>query len=422
VAIRKFDARTMAEGMRLVRETVGPDAMILQSLRRNGRVELYVETQVPAPAKAKAEALHVEPLQSKTTQPQASRSAAADQQFSRPQSSVRRQVDTDLGSQRGLDSMASLAPLAVEAPAVRGPTDPLDFSSFDEILQSIRNEVPGDQDASVRTDPITGKANIKAVIERLQLEPTLAAHLAPCRRIDELIESLAAQINVVDESKPPRGIKAFVGPAGSGKTTTLTKLVTRHVMQFGADSIAIVGCDRIRAGAQEQLSKVAVLLQVPFLQVSAKCSLAQALNKLSHCQLIMIDMPGISMRAPELAAELACLDDSGFEIDRYLTLQANLQAEVMQLAVSVYGVKNRTQVILTKLDESCNLGPALDLLATTRLPLAYLTDGPHVPEDLMAARAKPMIQQALALLRGKFAKQPINDLTNRGGTEMVSGL
>jgi flagellar biosynthesis protein FlhF len=412
VAIRKFDARNMAEGMRLVREMVGPDAMILQSLRRNGRVELYVETQ--APTSAKAESVQFESRQFESRQAGATQTgssplkpsplAAAGNQSPSLRANPRRQGSEDT------------------VPAVRAPIDPLDFSSFDEILYSIKNEVPGGHGEGVGTDPITGKANIKAVIERLQLQPKLAAHLAPCRRIDELIESLAAQISVVDESNPPRGIKAFVGPAGSGKTTTLTKLVTRHVMQFGADSIAIVGCDRIRAGAQEQLGKVAALLEVPFLQVSARFSLAQALNKLSHRRLIMIDMPGISMRAPELAAELACLDDSGFQIDRYLTLQANLQAEVMQLAVSVYALKNRTQVILTKLDESCNLGPALDLLATTRLPLAYLTDGPHVPEDLVAARAKPMIQQALALLRGKFAKQPINDLTNRGGTEMVSGL
>lgn len=449
MAIRKFDARTMAEGMRLVREMVGPDAMIVQSLKRNGRVELYVETQAPTPAPARAQS-------SMSGSPQAT---DVDHQSSRPQIDTKVVEDFQRARQRMLEALdeardnvaselpepavirqapaqsagrstvrvetrqqANAASPAPIAPVARGPLDPLDFSSFDEILSSIKSEVPSRQGADGDTDPITGKANIKAVIERLQLQPRLAAQLAPCRRIDEFIEALAAEIDVVDVINPPCGIKAFVGPAGSGKTTTLTKLVTRHVMQFGADSIAIIGCDRIRAGAQEQLSKVATLLEVPFLQVSGKLSLNEALNELSHRQLVMIDMPGISMRAPELASELACLDDSGFKIDRYLTLQANLQADVMQMAVSVYGLKDRTQVILTKLDESCNLGPALDLLAATRLPLAYLTDGPHVPEDLVAARAKPLIQQALALLRGKFAKQAINDLTNRGGTEMVSGL
>jgi flagellar biosynthesis protein FlhF len=456
VAIRKFDARTMAEGMRLVREMVGPDAMIVQSLKRNGRVELYVETQAPSPTPTPA------PTRAQSSSSGSPQAGHVDYQSSRPQIDTKVVEDFQRARQRMLEALdeardnvasdlpedmdrqlepavrrqapaqstarvetqrqANAASPAPIAPVARGPLDPLDFSSFDEILSSIKSEVPSRQGADSDTDPITGKANIKAVIERLQLQPRLAAQLAPCRRIDEFIEALAAQIDVVDVSNPPGGIKAFVGPAGSGKTTTLTKLVTRHVMQFGADSIAIIGCDRIRAGAQEQLSKVATLLEVPFLQVSGKLSLSDALNKLSHRRLVMIDMPGISMRAPELAAELACLDDSGFKIDRYLTLQANLQADVMQMAVSVYGLKDRTQVILTKLDESCNLGPALDLLAATRLPLAYLTDGPHVPEDLVAARAKPLIQQALALLRGKFAKQAINDLTNRGGTETVSGL
>jgi len=430
MTIRKFEAKTMAEGLRKVRDALGADAMIMQTLKRNGHIELFVETgsqhRLPQQAPGAAAEMPVE---------------VASEVIAEFKRARMRMLDA-LEEARAVPVAAQaplVAPAPVEPARVR-ERDPDDFSSFDDILQSIKadgRERTAATDIDPNTDPITGKVNIKAIIERLQVQPALAAKLVQCRRIDELMDNLAAQISVVGEGTIPAGIMALVGPAGSGKTTTLIKLVTRQVMQFGPKSVAIIGCDRFRAGAQEQLAKVASLLDVPFIQVSAKMTLPMALGKLAHRKLVLIDMPGVSMRDPELALELEKLDSSGFVIKRYLTLQANLQLEVMQMAVAVYagervtGEKNlpghsvaeqHTQVILTKLDECCNFGAALSLLAETRLPLAFTTDGPHIPEDLAAARAVPLVQQALALLRGKFAKQPRNDLTKRGRTEMVSGL
>jgi flagellar biosynthesis protein FlhF len=55
--------------------------------------------------------------------------------------------------------------------------------------------------------------------------------------------------------------------------------------------------------------------------------------------------------------------------------------------------------VLTKLDEATSLGGALSALLRSGLPLAYLSDGQRVPEDLSPARAHRLIARAVELSR-----------------------
>jgi flagellar biosynthesis protein FlhF len=52
---------------------------------------------------------------------------------------------------------------------------------------------------------------------------------------------------------------------------------------------------------------------------------------------------------------------------------------------------------VTKIDETVSLGEALGVLLREGLPLAYLTDGPDIPDDLHVGRAWEIAGRALAL-------------------------
>ena len=104
----------------------------------------------------------------------------------------------------------------------------------------------------------------RSLIEDLQLHPRIASRLLDCRRIDEVVGRMQNMIKIAEKEKVRHGFHAFVGPAGGGKTTTLIKLVTRQVKEFGAESTAIIGCDNYRAGAMHLLGRIAKLLGVPF--------------------------------------------------------------------------------------------------------------------------------------------------------------
>jgi flagellar biosynthesis protein FlhF len=57
--------------------------------------------------------------------------------------------------------------------------------------------------------------------------------------------------------------------------------------------------------------------------------------------------------------------------------------------------RGATACILSKLDESPQPGAALDSLIRHRLPLAYVTSGQRVPEDLHAPNAAYLIDRTL---------------------------
>ena len=55
--------------------------------------------------------------------------------------------------------------------------------------------------------------------------------------------------------------------------------------------------------------------------------------------------------------------------------------------------------ILTKVDETTSLGGGLSIAAENNLPIAYISDGQQVPEDLHAARSHALVSRAVAIMQ-----------------------
>jgi flagellar biosynthesis protein FlhF len=67
--------------------------------------------------------------------------------------------------------------------------------------------------------------------------------------------------------------------------------------------------------------------------------------------------------------------------------------------------------IFTKLDEATSLGDALSVTIRHRLPLAFISDGQRVPEDLHFPRVMNLLTQAMYLAQrfkeGRDDESPI---------------
>jgi flagellar biosynthesis protein FlhF len=70
------------------------------------------------------------------------------------------------------------------------------------------------------------------------------------------------------------------------------------------------------------------------------------------------------------------------------------QGAAIEQAMTRFG-QGAAACILTKLDETPQPGAALDSLIRHRLPLAYISGGQRVPEDLHAPNASYLIDRAL---------------------------
>ena len=94
-------------------------------------------------------------------------------------------------------------------------------------------------------------------------------------------------------------------------------------------------------------------------------------------------------------------------IKPYLVLSANAQVSTLDEVISAFKKANLAGCILTKLDEAASLGGVLSAVIKQNLPVAYVSNGQKVPEDIQTARAKELVKMAIE--HGKRHKLPVDD-------------
>jgi flagellar biosynthesis protein FlhF len=106
---------------------------------------------------------------------------------------------------------------------------------------------------------------------------------------------------------------------------------------------------------------------------------------------VLIDTAGFAPSDPRTREALA-LDVLG--VRRLAVISANQQGAAIEQAMAQFG-HGAVACVLTKLDETPQPGAALDSLIRHRLPLAYISGGQRVPEDLHVPSAAYLIDRAL---------------------------
>lgn len=233
----------------------------------------------------------------------------------------------------------------------------------------------------------------QSLLEQLSTE-ILASDTAWPTLIARLSERLAIEQQDILKSG---GIVALVGPTGVGKTTTIAKLAGRFVMRHGPGQLALITTDCYKIGAQAQLQTFADLLGVPIHVAQTREELETLLIGLRQKKLILIDTAGMSQKDMRITQQLTAGYSGLVPIRNYLVLSAASPLKVMREVYAAFSQMNLHALILTKLDEAVQLGAAMTLMAETGLPLAYLSEGQRVPEDIQLADKDHLIDQAMVL-------------------------
>jgi len=222
------------------------------------------------------------------------------------------------------------------------------------------------------------------------------------------LKQLVHQLPIADEDVLNRGgVFAMVGPTGVGKTTTIAKLAARFAMQHGQRHVALISTDTYRIGAHEQLMTYGRLLGVPVHAANDAQELQKLLHKLHNKKLVLIDTAGMSQRDLGLSQQFAHLSHPSSLIKPYLVLSANAQLSTLDEVITAFKKANPAGCILTKLDEAASLGGILSAVIKHHLPVAYASNGQKVPEDIQPARARDLVKQAVS--HSKYNRLPVDD-------------
>ena len=407
--VKRFFAADMRQAMKLVRDELGSDAAIIGNRRIAGGVELTAALDyTPSALAPRVPNAELEDELRKTQ----SRIVTAQAELSNREESdgANRQLFAGLP----LTASEPLVEAHVDAPAAvakpsPAPVDPRLFDAMRSELSGLR-ELLEVQLGSLAWNQLQGSkpghANIWRRLQRIGLSGALARDLLDrAGSLDEprqawrmVLAHLAHMIDVPSiEPIEEGGVIALVGPAGMGKTTTLAKLAARYVLKYGASNLALVSMDSFRIGAQEQLKTLGRILNVPVTYVDPGESLAQALEPLLRKRVVLIDTAGLQASDPALRMQLETLAGRGIAAKNYLVLATTSQKQVLSAAYHSYKRCGLAGCILTKLDESASLGEVLSLAIDHELPVAYLTDGPRIPDDLHLPRRHQLVSRAVSV-------------------------
>ena len=401
--IKRFTGSDMRQAIRKVRDALGPDAVILSNRTLDEGVEVvaaidYDESLLDTVPGVKP----AQPAHQKT-----------EKQINREHvwNDVRYARNIPAQEKAPASTPAAKQNVPAQTVNIKLSDDPT-FLQMQSELKSLRgllvNQLSGlAWENETKYHPL--RARLLQRLMALGLSPQLARDIT--ETIDEnddfdhnwrmALGLLAHRLPVHDDIilNQQKAIIAVVGPTGVGKTTTVAKLAARYLLRHGKRRIGLITTDNYRVAAHEQLRAYARIMGAPMRVASDLDSLQDALAAFRDKDLVLIDTAGMSQRDMRLNEQFSLLKEAGHNIKVYLTLAANSQRGVLADVVRAFRVVPLAGCILTKVDETTSLGGGLSVAAEQGLPVAYISDGQQVPEDLHPARAHALVSRAVAIMQ-----------------------
>jgi flagellar biosynthesis protein FlhF len=226
----------------------------------------------------------------------------------------------------------------------------------------------------------TGKAVLQPdkVVSRDAFEMQILEHIVDSVAIDH------------DSYARPPHFFVLLGPTGVGKTTTLVKIAMFYGRILPPEArlkVAILTLDSFRAGAYAQVETFCKALELDLYRCKDEEELSVMVGQLEAYDLVLVDTMGKSPKDGELALRLKALlsvlpkEETGY----FLAVSASHKRRDMERYYRTLSSYEISSMVVTKTDETENIGNILSFAKQHDLPLLFMTDGQKVPQDLHKA-------------------------------------
>lgn len=402
--VKRYFAQSMRSALDMVKQEQGPDVLILSNRKVDGGIELVT-----------ADGMSEQELAQHTPPPRAVTNTAPV-----AQTAISRELQSPV--QKSFNNQFKDRPSAAEqSTAPSKPASPKAFSddvfwTDNQVVEQMRDELSHLK--SLLESQLSGfawadfggrhplRARLLRALSQLGLSPRLSRQLVN-EVPDEMdyqagwhrvLALLITRMQVLDDPIiKTGGAVALLGPTGVGKSTLVSKLAARFALTHGPEAVAIVSLDDHRLGAHQQMSAFGRLIGATVYPLKGVQEMFALSEEFEQRRLVLIDTPGLApddQRYFELAASLA---DFNADISLYNVFSATTDYFAAAKVVAATQDLSLNGCVLTKLDEAATLGSALSAIVESDLPLAYISDGQQVPDDLHAVSARQLIERMVAL-------------------------
>jgi flagellar biosynthesis protein FlhF len=278
---------------------------------------------------------------------------------------------------------ASKAPAAAASPDVT-----LELVQIRHQLEALRRLIE-DTPSRAAAPGVSAEASPwMARLEAAGIEPRIASDIAALWLAggtepsdEELTAALAARLPAPSGAKRRGAIRAFTGPAGSGKTSLIVKQAVRDIAD-GLLPLRLISLDTFRVGGADQLRAYASILGCPMEVADSPAALDAMLAAAAPEERIYLDLPGLAGADLDQLSSFAAYIATRRDIDCYVTLPATARLADLKRLVQRYQVFRPSGLAFTRLDETSSFGELYSLAVWTSLPVEAIAAGQQIPEDL----------------------------------------
>ncbi len=355
--IKTFNVADMRQGMRAIRQELGPDAVILATERTADGVMLTAATDMEAATLATQQAGRASMAVSKRPPPVARE--GADPALSEELRVLRRLLETQM-AQLAWNEYSRRSPLLAELQR--------EFAAagFDTaLLQGVLAEFP---------EGMTHGA---------------ARRLLMLRLADRLRSTGERWLDF-------GGRPVLLGTSGAGKTSAALRLAAKWVQRHGNHGVALITTDTRGFAATEQFSAQARMLGVPGYGVADTRELGVLMTTLADRRLVITDTAGLSGASER--TELAVWKDAAATqpaLEFVLVTAASVRADVSARIMASTCAPPWQAALITKLDDADRTGELLAALIRHDIPLCFVTRGRRWLQDMAPARAATLVAEAV---------------------------
>jgi len=426
---QKFTAANSAEALKMVRDKMGSDAMILSSKD----VDEGVEIVAISPDALAHLASQKNPFLAKaaTPTPSVPLNTPVFQEITKEALPKVTTPSMQVGGLIVKDIINTSAPANEAAPEALSPATPSNpaqspvagntpaesprvehlITEIEEVKKLLQSHLASSYWNNLQQES-AGHAQVTKTLLSAGFSPKLCAELVQNLSATGDVKSLLAEvqkrlehsIKTIDplDAFDRGGIFAFIGPTGVGKTTTVAKVAARCVLRYGRNQVALLSTDTYRIGAQEQLKVFARILGLPVISLRDSEDLESKLNELSQRHIVLLDTAGVNQRDVLMIEQSQLLKEGSRDAHRILVMSSTTdlrtQEDVIMLHNQASIDANQSRImgaIITKTDEAAQIAPVLDSLMRHELPLMFLSNGQRVPEDLSQANVAYLAHRAM---------------------------
>lgn len=421
MTVQTFKARSIQAALQMVRESLGPEATILETrtvfsgllpwFKRPSHVIVSASCEVKIPSR-------LPPTKRTSNYNSPAEGDGKLSAFAKPTASI------------------DLQPMDVDAPAVVAGSyveqlyqleqQAYPNTNFSGETQSPNcdnpagNDLAGDKNAAIIDRLKQAGLSATAIGELLQLalnnNPLAAGEMlkqeinqALSRMIDTTAVLSGSGLQSLDNTKTDRIL--FYGLSGVGKSTTIAKLATQ--LQLRQDrTVAVIDLSTMltsEAIKQNWLRSHLQQLGIECINCTDHESLQHALVQFQNKDYILFDTPGICIKNKArhnwFDKILPLIKPQRSHLVCATTCHGHHIQDLLASPIPIHP----TSFVLTKLDETQTVGHLFTLLRNAKLPISLLTTGPELTDNFEDVNPDLLAQFITKLTLMESTKQAITD-------------